>query len=381
MLGLSALGMEVASPRAYAQSTVPPETRPVPLCRPSPDTSYGLTSDHPVQVGGGPMYGAARQRRYLEALRGPKGEALEYTRTGAVMRGPDDALVDAYDVTYQGLAAPVRLYLDWYHFTEAFAPRGFVCGRPLQLDTPPPDPFLADEQLQALAAEIAAVPGFRAGPVDLGLDPVAGMLVDRFRVLSRRARPGATAGTGVQAPGTVVVAYPQDCDGRRVPPSAIALVNAQDQSAVAAAIYTEKAAVRALVPGREVPEGSVGATFAADALLERLQVRLTFPPALCGGAAERVLAISYGGAQLLDSPMPARPPADESDVEWVAVQAVIDHQGRFQQLRPLGGPPVLVRTAIEAIATWRAEPPRANGAPIAAPVVLRVSFVPPAKAP
>jgi hypothetical protein len=167
------------------------------------------------------------------------------------------------------------------------------------------------------------------------------------------------------------------CSGS--PPSAIALVDAQGQSGAPAATHTDRAAVRALVPGLEVPDGSVGATFAADALLERLHVRITFPPALCGGAAaQRVPAISYGGAQLRDSPMPARPASDDSGVEWVAVQAVIDHQGRFQQLRPLGGPPVLVRTAIDAIAAWRADPPRANGAAIAAPVVLRVTFLPPA---
>ena len=184
----------------------------------------------------------------------------------------------------------------------------------------PPDPFVADQQLHALAVEVATAPGFRAGPVDLGREPVEGLVVDRFRVQSRRARGGGAAAK-VEAPGTIVVADPQTCGGASTSAAAIALVSPQGQSVPAAAFHTDRTTVQALLPGVPIPEGSVAATFACDALLSGLG-------------------------------------------------------GRIQQARALGGPAPLVRAALAAIARWEARPARANGAPVATAVVLRVSFAP-----
>jgi hypothetical protein len=44
----------------------------VPACQTSGDPEYGLAVNKAVAIGGGPMYMAARQRRYLNALRGPQ---------------------------------------------------------------------------------------------------------------------------------------------------------------------------------------------------------------------------------------------------------------------------------------------------------------------
>ena len=48
--------------------------------------------------------------------------------------------------------------------------------------------------------------------------------------------------------------------------------------------------------------------------------------------------------------------------------------GNFRMPISLGGPPDLAKVAMDAIANWRAEPARINGAPLATPVVLQVTF-------
>ena len=54
------------------------------VCTVSADPAYGLSVATPIQVGGGAMYGPARERRYLDALRGPKGQPVQYKRSGSM---------------------------------------------------------------------------------------------------------------------------------------------------------------------------------------------------------------------------------------------------------------------------------------------------------
>ncbi len=383
----------VAAPAGQAPL---PRAHPDPLCVVSTDAGYGVTREQAVPVGGGLTSGIERERRYLDGLRGPQGQRLRYSRIGSTLAAPDpdSGPVDMYEISYDGQAAPVTLFLDIYHLDEPRAPQGFQCGRALTSGLPPPDTFVAIAQLDALAAEIAAAPGFRAGPVELGGDPPIGLLLDAFRVRSRRVRtaagaasapPAATpaaAGTpapDVQAavmsgPRTTVVAFPQTCGTRVVSPSAIALVGARDLVVDAAMTETDLAAARARFPGQEVPAGSIAATFATDALQFQLQVRVMFADAACAATPVRESALAYTAAQIVESPMPARPADDTSGTPWVAVQAIIDHQGAFQQVRALGGPPALARLAEATVRTWKARPPRAGDAPIATPVVLQVTF-------
>lgn len=174
--------------------------------------------------------------------------------------------------------------------------------------------------------------------------------------------------------GTTILAFPQTCGGRAVAASAVALIAPGGDVVDAATTETTPAAVGARFPGQEVPVGSIAATFVADALLQQLQVRVTFADPACATTPVRESALTYTAAELVESPMPVRPATDTSGVPWVAVQALVDHQGAFQQVRALGGPPALVRLAEAAVRTWKASPPRASGAPIAAPMVLQVTF-------
>ena len=99
----------------------------------SPDETYGFTAENPVRVGGGRSAGLRNQLRYLNALKGPQGQAVTYerqasccafkTRRGAVA---NTAMLDVYTATWTGKATPVTLYLNMYRGGKLLAPQGFT---------------------------------------------------------------------------------------------------------------------------------------------------------------------------------------------------------------------------------------------------------------
>ena len=102
----------------------------------SSDESYGFTENNPVRVGGGKEAGARNQQRYLNALLGPKGQAIEYERQGSCCAfkigdgGIDnEGQLDVYSVTWKGLKAPLKLYLNMYEEGPLAAPIGFSAAR------------------------------------------------------------------------------------------------------------------------------------------------------------------------------------------------------------------------------------------------------------
>jgi hypothetical protein len=102
-------------------------------CAISDDDAYGFSPEKPIKVDGGARDGPARERRYLNALRGPNGEGLQYRRLGSTL-GPDKStILDMYEITYSTSAKPIRLFLDEYHSEELKAPKGFVCAVPFGL--------------------------------------------------------------------------------------------------------------------------------------------------------------------------------------------------------------------------------------------------------
>ena len=96
------------------------------LCPISTDDTYGYTKENAIRVGdGGELFGGpARERAYLDNLRGPNGEPISYERTGSL--NFEDTILDEFVIT--GLGAPVTLYLDSYKFEEPMAPVGFTCA-------------------------------------------------------------------------------------------------------------------------------------------------------------------------------------------------------------------------------------------------------------
>ena len=96
------------------------------------DKTYGLSAKNPVEVGGvkndvGPL----NERRYLNALTGPNGEAISYHRAGSCcpvkskngMMGM--AMLDNYRVTWEGSKDTVSIYINMYDSSVLKAPYGF----------------------------------------------------------------------------------------------------------------------------------------------------------------------------------------------------------------------------------------------------------------
>ena len=100
-------------------------------CEIALDASYGFTPGNAIKVGGGFQAGPARERQYLAALRGPSGEGLHVVRLGSTMAPDKQTILDLYEITYAGMAAPLRLLLDEYHEEPLKAPQGFTCAAPV----------------------------------------------------------------------------------------------------------------------------------------------------------------------------------------------------------------------------------------------------------
>lgn len=103
-------------------------------CPVSDDPSYGYSPGNPIRVGDDAFGGPARQRAYLDNLRGPNFEPVVYERLGADSYA--DTILDRYTVSYPGGAGPALLYLDGNQFAALKSPVGFKCPRPFDIRAP-----------------------------------------------------------------------------------------------------------------------------------------------------------------------------------------------------------------------------------------------------
>jgi len=103
-------------------------------CPVASDESYGYEKGNAIRVGGDFFDGAAREREYLDTLRGPDGQIISYVREGSLFH--EDVILDAYAISYSGLSGSIILYLDLYTFEELFSPVGFTCDTDFSLQQP-----------------------------------------------------------------------------------------------------------------------------------------------------------------------------------------------------------------------------------------------------
>ena len=97
----------------------------------SDDPTYGYTEKNPIMVGG-VSEGPLNERRFLNALMGPNGEAITYSRIGSCchfktkngLSGKAD-LLDMYRIAYKGLEKEIVLYINMYDADELKIPVGF----------------------------------------------------------------------------------------------------------------------------------------------------------------------------------------------------------------------------------------------------------------
>jgi hypothetical protein len=94
----------------------------------STDKTYGYSEKNPVKVGNGPK----NARRYLNALAGPHGEKISYTRIGSCCTFKTATgyggigQLDKYRITWPGQAAPILLYVNMFDLGELKSPSGFT---------------------------------------------------------------------------------------------------------------------------------------------------------------------------------------------------------------------------------------------------------------
>lgn len=101
------------------------------------DSTYGYSEANPVKVGGVHLgSGPRNERRFLEALRGPKGERLIFSRAGSCcsFETPNgvinnSGLLDRYRVTWSGSSDTISIYLNMYDEGDLFIPIGLTARK------------------------------------------------------------------------------------------------------------------------------------------------------------------------------------------------------------------------------------------------------------
>lgn len=98
----------------------------------SDDPTYGYTEGNPIMVGKGGGSGPLNERRFLNALTGPNGEVIKYSRLGSCCHFKtkngmlnDAGLLDKYVITYEGLEKEIVLYINMYDSDVLKIPVGF----------------------------------------------------------------------------------------------------------------------------------------------------------------------------------------------------------------------------------------------------------------
>lgn len=329
------------------------------------------------------MYVGARERRYLDSLKGPGGQALTYRRMGTTVARPNGSPIDMWEVTWEGAEKPVTLYLFAYLYGEPKVPAGFTCSA-FTLGTPPIDGFMAREQRAIVAVMQGATRNF--DPISLDPDGSAksGVAFDAFRMIARVSRAAAAAGKPLDPQnlparltqqGLVLVAYPKKCGEKAAAPKSIELgtPNGLVQSREP---YVSGTGLSTLLPGVALPEGSMAALMPTDALRQNEAVRVTYDESVCEGERRTdIFRFRATGAKGMVMPEPARPEGVEPPAEPVWLQAVVDLDGRLLNAQHVGGPSgVFIERARETLRDWRAEPARINGSPVVADTHVVFAF-------
>lgn len=105
-----------------------PFLRP-PHFEPATDVRYGFFQASPVLAG---PFSSRNHLLFLNALRGPNGEPVEYERLGSccAYADPDQksgyGLLDLYVVKFDGTGRVVHLYVDMYRTAPMRVPAGFT---------------------------------------------------------------------------------------------------------------------------------------------------------------------------------------------------------------------------------------------------------------
>jgi hypothetical protein len=118
-------GVDYGSPR-LKQELLDDNTFKISLY--SQDDSYGYTEKNPIMVGAN-SEGPKNERRFLNALSGPNGEKIGYSRIGScchfkTKNSEWGGMLDMYDVKYEGLNKSLIIYINMYDSDTLKVPVG-----------------------------------------------------------------------------------------------------------------------------------------------------------------------------------------------------------------------------------------------------------------
>jgi hypothetical protein len=98
----------------------------------SKDSKYGYDPDYPINLFyRNTINETINQQRYLNALAGPNGETLTFKKIDSCCPFPTKrsemgaGFLEVYEVTWDGLTMPIRLYMNIYEKGSLMAPIGF----------------------------------------------------------------------------------------------------------------------------------------------------------------------------------------------------------------------------------------------------------------
>jgi hypothetical protein len=352
---------------------VPGLTAETSKCSLSPDPSYGLTRENPIKTGGGAMYMASRQVKYLNALRGLAGEGLHFKRSGSGP-GPGGTMLDIYSLDIRG-DRRTTLYLDGYHWSDPLAPKGFLCGAPMNLAPPGPDPFETTDQLHALAVNLSAA---ETDPISMDANgsKTHGVIYDHVRLIALAARAAATSGTALDSkklpqpvarPHLVVIATPLVCGDTTIAPESVRLKDSagNEPPVIGTAAGAKIAELSAGLVG---PADAVAIAYAVPDLIAgaRTAVRYRSP---CEGKQEVELPVVIAGPRIL-SQAPAPPPPGQpvpAGGASVVMQIFVAPDGSALNPAFVSGAFEFTAAATESLKGWKFEPARANTGPLYKP--------------
>jgi hypothetical protein len=364
--------------------SVPGLTAATSLCGTSTDPTYGTTKQNPIKVGGGAMYLASREVKYLSALRGPAGQGLHFKRGGSIAPETNPTfLLDEYTIDYPNIDKPLVLYLDGYHWATPLAPKGWLCGAEMNLAPPRADPLETGRQLLQVAVDLG-----KADVDPISLDPdgskTHGVAFDYYRLVSQAARAAAAGGSPLsveQLPSElrrktmVAIAYPQTCDGKNIPPKGIVMSDASGGSPPVTARAADADQISKLTSGFAAPAGSIAVAYGVDELIAGAKVTIKYAEPCATVSPEVVLRVKTEAPGVIASVngTPSPGVVVPSPGAQVILQIAVGPDGSV--LMPVydGGAFEFTDAAIEAVKQWKCRPPLVNGAPIL--TTQRVSVV------
>jgi hypothetical protein len=102
------------------------------LSKTAKNKKYGFSPKTPIKVGG-ITNNKVRAQNFLNALKGPNGEKIHYSRIGSCchFKTPNalignEGVLDQYEIHYEGLKKTILIYINEYDYAAPVCPKGFT---------------------------------------------------------------------------------------------------------------------------------------------------------------------------------------------------------------------------------------------------------------